>query len=112
MVITNRWQLAVGYTAFNIVIGLLLTQLEAPNAEKRTAFAAIFLIAAGTLLIISLIVQLLQRRADPLSTFSHVVSTAWLSFVLRGGPGCLNRFSASISGASAGVRPPCGLAAR
>src|SRR5680860_930407 len=29
----------------------------------------------------------------------------------RGGPGYLNRFSASISGASAGVRLPCGLAA-
>jgi hypothetical protein len=28
-----------------------------------------------------------------------------------GGPGCLNRFSASISGASAGVRLPCGRAA-
>jgi hypothetical protein len=30
---------------------------------------------------------------------------------LRAGPGCLNRISASISGASAGVRPPSGLAA-
>jgi hypothetical protein len=29
----------------------------------------------------------------------------------RAGPDCLNRFSASISGASAGVRLPCGLAA-
>jgi hypothetical protein len=29
----------------------------------------------------------------------------------RGGPGCLNRFSASISGASAGVRLRCGGAA-
>ena len=29
----------------------------------------------------------------------------------RGGPGCLNRFSASISGASAGVRLPSGGAA-
>ena len=29
----------------------------------------------------------------------------------RAGPGCLNRFSASISGASTGVRPPSGLAA-
>jgi YD repeat-containing protein len=29
----------------------------------------------------------------------------------RGGPGCLNSFSASISGASAGFRPPCGVAA-
>jgi MFS transporter, putative metabolite:H+ symporter len=31
--------------------------------------------------------------------------------VLRGGPGCLNRFSASISGASARVRLPSGVAA-
>jgi hypothetical protein len=30
---------------------------------------------------------------------------------LRGGPGCLNRFSASISGASARVRLPSGVAA-
>ena len=30
---------------------------------------------------------------------------------MRGGPGCLNRFSASISGASAGVRLPSGGAA-
>ena len=30
---------------------------------------------------------------------------------VRAGPGCLNRFSASISGASAGVRLPSGLAA-
>jgi putative DNA primase/helicase len=30
---------------------------------------------------------------------------------MRGGPGCLNSFSASISGASAGVRLPCGGAA-
>jgi len=29
----------------------------------------------------------------------------------RTGPGYLNNFSASISGASAGVRPPCGGAA-
>jgi hypothetical protein len=29
----------------------------------------------------------------------------------RGGPGYLNSFSASISGASAGVRLPCGEAA-
>jgi uncharacterized protein YecT (DUF1311 family) len=34
-----------------------------------------------------------------------------LSSDCRGGPGCLNRFSASISGASAGVRLPCGGAA-
>src|SRR6202021_2628753 len=30
---------------------------------------------------------------------------------MRGGPGCLNRFSASISGASARVRLPSGVAA-
>jgi ketosteroid isomerase-like protein len=32
-------------------------------------------------------------------------------FGIRGGPGCLNRISASISGASAGVRLPSGEAA-
>ena len=31
--------------------------------------------------------------------------------LLTAGPGCLNRFSASISGASTGVMPPGGLAA-
>ena len=30
---------------------------------------------------------------------------------LRAGPACLNRISASISGGSAGVRPPSGVAA-
>ena len=30
---------------------------------------------------------------------------------LRAGPGCLNRIPVSISGASAGVKPPSGLAA-
>ena len=34
-----------------------------------------------------------------------------LDAVKRGGPGCLNSLSASISGASARVRLPCGLAA-
>jgi hypothetical protein len=46
--------------------------------------------------------------------------TSWLHFTKdgyygqdgnRGGPGCLNRFSASISGASARVRLPSGVAA-
>jgi hypothetical protein len=34
-----------------------------------------------------------------------------LTHMKRGGPGCLNRISASISGASAGVRLPSGGAA-
>src|SRR5712664_4922435 len=35
--------------------------------------------------------------------------SSWRDYrVLRAGPGCLNRISASISGASAGVRPPRG----
>ena len=33
-------------------------------------------------------------------------------FKERSGPGCLNRFSASLSEASAGIMLPCGLAAR
>ncbi len=35
----------------------------------------------------------------------------WGEARFRSGPGCLNRFSASISGASAGVRLPSGAAA-
>jgi hypothetical protein len=36
----------------------------------------------------------------------------WIEAInVRGGPGCLNRFSASISGASARVRLPSGVAA-
>jgi hypothetical protein len=31
--------------------------------------------------------------------------------IVCSGPGCLNRFSASLSGVSAGVRLPCGWAA-
>jgi hypothetical protein len=44
---------------------------------------------------------------------SHVRFIAFDFYTLysRGGPGCLNRFSASISGASARVRLPSGVAA-
>jgi uncharacterized membrane-anchored protein len=41
-----------------------------------------------------------------------IVRTAATNVADRAGPGCLNRFSASISGASAGVRLPSGRAAR
>jgi hypothetical protein len=42
--------------------------------------------------------------------FTKEEGRAWQEAVkpIRGGPGCLNRFSASISGASAGVRLPSG----
>jgi hypothetical protein len=40
-----------------------------------------------------------------------ITTTAEIEGIIRGGPGCLNRFSASISGASAGVRLPSGVAA-
>ena len=42
----------------------------------------------------------------------HILSASDVDeALLRGGPGCLNRISASISGASAGVRLPSGGAA-
>ena len=42
----------------------------------------------------------------------RIVTKAFYRFATgRGGLGCLNRFSASISGASAGVRLPSGAAA-
>jgi hypothetical protein len=44
-----------------------------------------------------------------------ITETSWDAVTIawdnRGGPGCLNRFSASISGASARVRLPSGVAA-
>ena len=42
---------------------------------------------------------------------THYSAFAEPELLSRGGPGCLNRFSASISGASARVRLPSGVAA-
>jgi uncharacterized membrane protein YeaQ/YmgE (transglycosylase-associated protein family) len=53
-------------------------------------------------------------KASPtfdLGTIGNIISGLVGGGVLRGGLGCLNRFSASISGASAGVRLPSGAAA-
>ena len=58
-----------------------------------------------------------QRQGDllrlPWSAYdeTHIRLRQGKGGVRRGGPGYLNRFSASISGASARVRLPCGLAA-
>jgi hypothetical protein len=46
-----------------------------------------------------------------LVTLVHATKFGELNLGNRGGPGCLNRISASISGASAGVRLPSGGAA-
>jgi hypothetical protein len=43
--------------------------------------------------------------------FPKVVTGGFVGVDIRAGPGCLNRFSASISGASAEVRLPSGEAA-
>ena len=43
-------------------------------------------------------------------TFNFPGTPAQFVGVFRAGPGCLNRVSASIGGASAGVRLPCGVA--
>jgi hypothetical protein len=53
------------------------------------------------------IIELVQKGFSPTDRkcFMRILAA------LRGGPGCLNRFSASISGASAGVRLPSGVAA-
>jgi hypothetical protein len=45
---------------------------------------------------------------NPLHAYGHWL---WGQSPRRGGPGCLNNFSASISGASARVRLPSGAAA-
>ena len=49
---------------------------------------------------------------ERVAKFAHnrASKTTWKEMAERGGPGCLNSFSASISGASAGVRLPSGVA--
>jgi hypothetical protein len=51
------------------------------------------------------------RRAPGFVSASLHRSTDGAKVTMRAGPGCLNRISASISGASAGVRLPDGAAA-
>ncbi|QWG24311.1 hypothetical protein KMZ93_05160 [Bradyrhizobium sediminis] len=82
VVITNKWQLAVGYTAFNALVGLLLLLLQEPSAKDRSGYALLFLLAALTLLALSVIVQAVQRRIDVFSILSHLISTAWLLYVV------------------------------
>ena len=50
-------------------------------------------------------------RALRLSFYGHGGRIGWHTRRGMGGPGCSDRFPASISGTSAGVRPPSGLAA-
>jgi hypothetical protein len=62
------------------------------------------------------LVSLWGNFVPTMNVFSTFDSPRFYYFIshlpeLRGGPGCLNRFSASISGASAGVRLPSGVAA-
>ena len=52
-----------------------------------------------------------QTRVDEIMERNVVCVEPDQSIEERAGPGCLNRISASISGASAGVRPPSGMAA-
>jgi hypothetical protein len=46
------------------------------------------------------------RLAARNERLDHIIKVPAKLRVIRDGPGCLNRFSASISGASAGVRLP------
>jgi hypothetical protein len=48
---------------------------------------------------------------EPNDIYTVATCLSPAKYAERGGPGCLNRIFASISGASAGVRLPCGGAA-
>src|SRR6266516_356023 len=70
----------------------------------------------GDVLIVTRLDRLARSTRDLLNSLDDIakrgagfksLDDAWA----KGGPGCLNRFSASISGASAGVRLPSGVAA-
>lgn len=76
VVATNRWQLFIGYTAFNVFLGFLIFQVPGFNTGVRDNFAAFMLLFAVSLLILSLLIQWRQRQWDVLSTLSHSISTA------------------------------------
>jgi hypothetical protein len=70
--------------------------------------------AGGTLAMLAVrISEISMEIPDHISVREHLAIAGTLhssdnsNLAKRGGPGCLNRFSASISGASAGVRLPC-----
>jgi hypothetical protein len=73
----------------------------------------------GFKLLFVLVILRHQRRRLISLTVTSNPTAEWIAHQItdafpwneRGGPGCLNKFSASISGASAGVRLPCGWAA-
>ena len=50
------------------------------------------------------------RRFEYSKQYMRIDLPQHYSLAFRAGPGCLNRISATISGASAGVRPPSGMA--
>ena len=84
--------------------GQLATLLRAPNERTIREPQSMGVMVAGV-------------GFEP-TTFRLCSLTIWYAVppapnrILRGGPGCLNRFSASISGVSAGVRLPSGMAVR
>jgi hypothetical protein len=51
----------------------------------------------------------MDPKAALRTQLDSAICEAWIEY--RGGPGCLNRFSASISGVSTKVRLPSGGAA-
>ena len=73
----------------------------APKKSGKTGFAALHMLTT---------VLLFGGRFAEGYALANDLDQAQ-SRVFRGGPGCLNRFSASISGASARVRLPSGVAA-
>ena len=84
--------------------------LQRKNATTRAFFSAAALPAQR---------EAVQAAETMAATFAENPKLRGMTIVvtdddgntIRGGPGCLNRFSASISGASARVRLPSGVAA-
>jgi DNA-binding transcriptional LysR family regulator len=83
--------------------------------ELRRGDSGVLKVTAGAHMIDSVLSTFLHRYAEHYPNVQvrliEGIGAQVLAMVERGGPGCLNRFSASISGTSAGVRLPSGGAA-
>jgi hypothetical protein len=111
---TVTWAINDGQPFHNIGIAnttVTITNVNGSRQLSGVAATAAFT-AAGP---VTLSPTLNLSDPDSLNLASATVAVTAGAFTgdrdVRGGPGCLNRFSASISGASARVRLPSGVAA-
>jgi Na+/pantothenate symporter len=71
---TNKWQLFVGYTAFNAFLALLIYNLNAVPSDVRSYFSMLFLLLSLSMAAVAWVVQLKQAKRDLLTVSSHLLA--------------------------------------